>query len=120
MYNKLATPCITNWQHQGVVYLTILAAVKGLRPGTGKINICHWNYSAKLVSLPKQTTVGEITPADVSVEMLAQEATELEGSKREITIKKNKNKGQTKVLDKIDLSGLEDEVGLNRKKPDSL
>ena len=79
-----------------------------LRPETGKINICLWNHNAKQVTLPKQTTVGDIKPADVFSAMLAQMPAELVGSKRETTIKENKNKGQMEVLDKIDLAGLEE------------
>ena len=36
-----------------------------LGPGKGKIDICLRNHSARQVTLPKQTTVGEIVPANM-------------------------------------------------------
>ena len=47
--------------------------------------------------------------------MLAQKPTEFKWSNRETTIRKNKNKGQTAVLDKIDLSGLEEWTGAEQE-----
>ena len=52
-----------------------------LRPGRGKINVYLQNYSARLATLPKQTTMGEITPVDVSTTMLAQNQQSLRGVK---------------------------------------
>ena len=59
-----------------------------LRPGTGKIDICPWNCSARQVTLPKQATVGEVTSTDESPALLAQKPTGLEGNKRKTIIKK--------------------------------
>ena len=89
-------------------YIAMARSYGELRPGTGKINICLWNYSARLVAFPKQTTVGGITSADVHPTMLVQKPTELKGRQRETTTKKVKNKGQTDVFDKIDLTGSEE------------
>ena len=36
-----------------------------IRPGKGKIDVCFRNHSVKQVILPKQTAVGEITPANI-------------------------------------------------------
>ena len=47
-----------------------------LRPGRGKINVCHRNYSAKQITLPKQTAVGEITAANVIPSLFALKLTE--------------------------------------------
>ena len=43
-----------------------------LRPEMGKIDICPQNHSTRQVTLPKQTTVGEIMSADVSPGLLAE------------------------------------------------
>ena len=58
-----------------------------LKPGTGKINVCLRNHSARQVTLPRQTTVEEIAPADIVPAPLDQKSTG-HGGKRETTIKK--------------------------------
>ena len=63
-----------------------------LRQGKGKINICHRNHSARQVTLPKQTTVGEITPANMIPALLDQNPTGLEEDKREPPQRKRKIK----------------------------
>ena len=85
-----------------------------LRSGKGKIDICLWNHSARQVTLPKQTTVGEITSVGVIPAQLAQKPTGLEEGQGETT-KKMKNKGQREVLGKIDLAGLEEWSGDEQK-----
>ena len=50
---------------------TSMARSQGeLRLETGKIDICLWNHSARQMTLPKQTTVGEITSACVNLMLL--------------------------------------------------
>ena len=43
-----------------------------LRPGKGKINVCLRNHSARQMTLPKQTTVGDIMPANMIPALLDQ------------------------------------------------
>ena len=42
-----------------------------LRPGVGKVNVCLRNHSAKQITLPKQTAVGEIAVANAILSLLA-------------------------------------------------
>ena len=80
-----------------------------LRPGKSKINVCLMNHSARQVTLPKQTTVGEITPANIIPAVLDQKTVGLKEDKRETTTKKNKS--QEELLDEIDLTRLEEWSG---------
>ena len=93
-----------------------------LRQETGRIDICLQNSARQVtrqITLPKQTTVGEIMSAGVIPTLLVPKTTRLEGSKGE-TIKKKKNEGQKEVLDKIDLTGLEQWSGLKKKNAQEL
>ena len=59
-----------------------------LRPGKGKIDVCLRNYSVRQVTLPKQTTLGGITLANMIPVLLDQKPTGLEEDKKKTTIKK--------------------------------
>ena len=56
-----------------------------LRPGVGKINVCLRNQSAKQVTLPKQTAVGEIAVANAIPSLLTLEPTENDSVRGEAT-----------------------------------
>ena len=60
-------------------------------PGKHKIDVCLRNHNARQVILPKQTTVGEIVPADMILALLDQRPTEHRGDKKETTTEKRKN-----------------------------
>ena len=59
-----------------------------LKPGKGKIDVCLRNHNAMQVSLPKQTTVQEIVPADMVPAPLDQNQTGHGRDKKETTTKK--------------------------------
>ena len=63
-----------------------------LKPGKGKIDVCLRNHSARQVTLPKQTTMGEITPANMISALLDQKPTGHKGDKKETTQRKGKMK----------------------------
>ena len=60
---------------------------------------------------PNQTTVGEITPAEMIPGLLDQKSTGHRRDKKESTIKKRKNEIQEELLDVIALAGLEEWKG---------
>ena len=69
-------------------YLDHIATARSywvLRPGRGKIDVCLRKHSAKLITLPKQTAVGEIRAANVIPALLALKPAEEESSKGEAT-----------------------------------
>ena len=68
-----------------------------LRPGTHKIDICLWNHSAMQVTLPQQTTMVEISSADVSLALLAQKPTGLKRGQGKTT-REMKNEGQKELI----------------------
>ena len=91
-----------------------------LRPGTGNINICLLNHSTRQMTLPKQTTVGEIASAEVGPTLLPQKPTEVEESKEQTNTRKTKDKVKKEVLDKIDLGGLEEWIWVEQKEAQEL
>ena len=52
-----------------------------LKPGRGKILICLRNHSAKQITLPKQTAVGEIAAANIILALLVLKPTWHESGK---------------------------------------
>ena len=100
-------------------HIAIARSYEELRPGTGKIDICLWNHRARQATLPKQSTVGEITSADVSQALLGQKPTGLKENQGETT-KKMTNKGQREVLNEIDLVRLEEWSGDEQKETQEL
>ena len=79
-----------------------------LKPGRGKIYVCLRNHSAKQITVPKQTAVGEITTANIILALLAPKPTGHELGKGEATARKRKFENQKELSDKIDLTGLGD------------
>ena len=77
-----------------------------LKPGRGKNDGCLRNHSAKQITLPKWTAVGEITATHIILAMLAPKPTWHESSKGKATTGKGKYESQKESLDKIDLTGL--------------
>ena len=69
-------------------HITVARSYGNLRSGKGKINICLRNHSARQVILPKQTTVGEIMPANMIQALLDQNTVGLREDKRETTTTK--------------------------------
>ena len=92
-------------------HIATARSYRELRPGKFKIDVCLRNQSARQATLSKQTTVGEIIPADMIPALLDQEPTGVKEDKRETTTKKKKNKGQKELLDEIDLARLEEWSG---------
>ena len=91
-----------------------------LRPWKGKIDVCPRNHNARQVTPRKQTTVGEIMPANVPSALLDQKLTRLGEDKRKTTTKKKKNKCQKEVLDETDLAGLEEWNRVEQKEAQEL
>ena len=58
------------------------------------INVCLRNHTAKQITLPKQTVVGEIAAANVIPSLLALKPTEDESDKGEVTTQKGKGESQ--------------------------
>ena len=59
-------------QVMGYLDHTAMARSYGiLRPERGKINVCLRNHSAKQITLPRQTAVGETAAANVISSLLA-------------------------------------------------
>ena len=54
-----------------------------LKPGRGKVDVCLRNHSAKQITLPKQTTVGEIAATNIILTLLAPKPTWHESGKGE-------------------------------------
>ena len=77
-----------------------------LKQRRGKIDVCLRNDSAKQITLPKQTAVGETAAANIILALLAPKPTGNETGKDEATVEKRKYESQKELLDKIDLTGL--------------
>ena len=68
-----------------------------LKPERGKIDVCLRNHSAKQITLPKQTAVGEITAANIISALLAPKpighesgkGKAITGKKRNMKVKKS-------------------------------
>ena len=86
-------------------YITMARSYVVLRPGRGKINVCLRNHSVKQITIPKQTTVGEIAAANVIPALLALKPIENESNRGQATPQQGKSEGQEEPL-KIDLTGL--------------
>ena len=77
-----------------------------LKPGRGKIDVCLRNHSAKQITLPKWTAMGEITAAYVILALLVLKPTGNKSGKGKATTQKWEEESQKELLDKIDLTGL--------------
>ena len=74
-------------------YLEQIATARSygvLKPRRGKIDVCLRNHSAKQITLPKWTTVGEIAAANIIPALLAPKQTEHEAGGNEATAEKRK------------------------------
>ena len=89
-------------------HIAMAISYEELRPEKGKINICLKNHSARQVTLPRQTTVGESMPANMIPALSNQKPTGFEEHKKGTTTKKKKNEGKKELLDEIDLARLEE------------
>ena len=58
----------------------------------------YGNHSAKQITLPKQTVVGEITVANIIAALLALKPTGHEVSEKEATVEKRKTESQKELL----------------------
>ena len=79
-----------------------------LSPGRGNIDVSLRNPSAKQITLPKWTVVGEITAANIILALLVPKPTGHKSGKGKATTRKRKCENQKELLDKIDLIGLGD------------
>ena len=79
-----------------------------LKPGEGKIDVCLRNHSVKQAILPKQTAVGEITSTKIMPALSAPKPTGHGADEKEVMIKRKETESQKRILDKIDLTGLEE------------
>ena len=86
-----------------------------LKPGKGKIDVCHRNHSEKQVTLPKQTAVGEIAAVNIIPALLVPKLTGHGLGEKEAPAKKGETENQKELLDKIDLTGLEEWSGNEQK-----
>ena len=84
-----------------------------LRAGRGKIDVCL-SHSAKQITLPVHTAVGEITAVNVILALSAPKPTQDESDKDETTAQKGKGGSQKELLDKIYLKkrGMETHNGI--------
>ena len=67
----------------------------------GKINVCLRNHSAKQITLPKQTTVGEIAAANAILSLLAPKPTEDDSVRVEATTKQEQSQSQKEPSEKL-------------------
>ena len=88
--------------------ITIARSYGILKPRRGKIDVCLRNHSAKQITLPKQTAVGEIIAANVILALLVPKPTEDISDKGKATAKTGICEGQKDLLDIIDLTGSRD------------
>ena len=70
-----------------------------LRPGVDKVNMCLRNHSAKQITLPKQTAVGEVAVANASPSLLALKPTEKDVVRDETTSHQRQSGGQKEPLE---------------------
>ena len=94
-----------------VGYLDHIAMARSyeiLRPGIGKINVCLRNHSAKQITLPKQTVVGEIAVANAIPSLLTLKPTEDDSLRDKASTQQGQSESQKEPLKKIDLTGLWD------------
>ena len=78
-----------------------------LRPGKGKIDVYLRDHSAKQLILPKWIEVGEIMPVNIIPALMVPKPTGLGADEKKVTVKKETER-QKEMLDKIDLTGLEE------------
>ena len=76
-----------------------------LKPGRGRIDVFLRSHSAKQITLPKWTAMGEITAVNTIPALLVLKPTRHESGKVEATTGKRKYESQKELLDKIDLTG---------------
>ena len=101
--NVLAQPVI------GYSYYIAMARSYGvLKPGSGKIDVCLKNHSAKQVTLPKCTAMGEITAAIVILALFAPNPTRDKSGRGEATTQERKYESQKVYWTKIVLTRLRD------------
>ena len=77
-----------------------------LKPGRGKIDDCLRNHSAKQITLPKQTIVGEIATANVIPSLLALKPTQHKEDRMKLPLRERKDESQKQLLAKSDLTGI--------------
>ena len=87
-------------------YVAMARSYWVFKPGRSKIDVCLRNHSAKQITLPMQTAVGEITAANIILALLVPKPIGHELGKGESTTRKRKYESQKELLDKINLTGL--------------
>ena len=79
-----------------------------LKPEKGKIDVFLRNHNVKQVTLPKQTTVGEIIVTNIIPALLVPQPTGHGAGEKEATVEKRETESKKELLENIDLTGLEE------------
>ena len=77
-----------------------------LRLGMDKLNIYLINYSAKQITFPKWTAVGEVGVTNAIPSLLVLKSTEDDSVRDKVTTQQGQSEDQRELLKKIDLIGL--------------